>query len=315
MFGKKRKQQQESDGAVGAAAVGLGEMLEQITKQHKRREAIVFENKTLTYAELDEHANRVAGGLEAIGIKQGDRVAMMLPNIPEFASTFFGIQKLGAVAVPFNTMYKGREISYILKDSGARAIVCLSNFANLINEIKDECPDLENVIVTGQRTLVFIDPDATVNVQLVVEKSNFESADECFRQVGSILVDTFKAAGVEDAWYKHQGAIRAHGKKLATILVSEIENLYVVNVVGFLKDMDTEPLFKVLWVPPEIKDKAVEPSTSVESESGKPITLDAFRDLLIEQFTKHLGVAFEAGELTRDEEMAYEKNRALSGRM
>jgi long-chain acyl-CoA synthetase len=314
MFGKKKKQQ-ESGGDQGAAAVGLGEMLEEITKKHKRREAIVFENKTLTYSELDENANRVAGGLEALGVKQGDRVAMMLPNIPEFAFTFFGIQKLGAVAVPFNTMYKGREISFILKDSGAKAIVCLSNFANLINEIKDECPELNHVIVTGQRTLIFIDPDATVNVQLVAEKTNFESAEDTFKKVGAVLVDTFKAAGVEDAWYKHQGAIRAHGKKLATILVSEIENLYVVNVVAFLKDMDTEPLFKVLWVPPEIKDKAVEPSTSVETESGKPITLDAFRDLLVAQFTKHLGVTFEAGELTRDEQMAYEKNRALAGRV
>ncbi|MFP4375399.1 MAG: AMP-binding protein [Spirochaetales bacterium] len=315
MFGKKKKQQQEYGGDTSSTAIGLGEMLEEITNKHKRREAIVFENKTLSYSELDENANRVAGGLEALGIGQGDRVAMMLPNIPEFASTFFGIQKLGAVAVPFNTMYKGREISFILKDSGAKAIVCLSNFANLINEIKDECPELNHVIVTGQRTLVFIDPDATVNVQLVAEKENFESPDECFRKVGAILVDTFKAAGVEDAWYKHQGAVRAHGKKLATILVSEIENLYVVNVVAFLKDMDTEPLFKILWVPPEIKDKAVEPSTSIETEAGEAISLDAFRDLLTEQFTKHMGVTFEAGELTRDEQMAYEKNRALAGRM
>lgn len=314
MFGRKKKS--SSDGGGSAAAVGLGEMIEEITKRYKRRDALVFENQTFTYQELEENANRVAGGLEALGITQGDRVALMLPNIPEFAFSFFGIQKLGGVAVPFNTMYKGREISFILKDSGARAIICLSNFANLINEIKDECPELEHVIVTGQRTLVFVDPDATVNVQLVVEQSRFSDAEQVFKSVGEILVNTFRAAGVKDAWYKHQGAVRAaSGKKLATILVSEIENLYVVNVVGFLKDMDTEPLFKVLWVPPEIKDKAVEPSTSVESESGKPITLEQFRDLLIAEFTKTLGVTFESGELTRDEEMAYEKNRAMAGRI
>lgn len=313
MFGRKKAK--EGAGSGSAVAVGLGEMLQEITKRYKRKQAIHFENVTYTYQELDENANRVAGGLEALGVRQGDRVAMMLPNIPEFAFTFFGIQKLGGVAVPFNTMYKGREISFILKDSGAKAIVCLSNFANLINEIRDECPDLKEVIVTGQRTLVFVDPDATVNVQLVVEKTNFESADSVFHTVGGVLVDTFQAAGVKDAWYKHMGAVRAHGKKLATILVSEIENLYVVNVVGFLKTMDADPLFRVLWVPPEIKDKAVEPSTSVAEESGQPITLDAFKDLLVEQFTKKLGVTFEAGELTRDEQMAYEKNRALAGRV
>ena len=314
MFG--RKKHEKSEGSAAASAAGLGAMLEEITRKHKRREALVFDNKVFTYQELEENANRIAGGLEALGIRRGDRVAMMLPNIPEFAFSFFGIQKLGGVAVPFNTMYKGREISFILKDSGARAIICLSNFANLINEIKDECPDLESVIVTGQRTLVFVDPDATVNVQLVVEQNQFPDAQEVFRSVGEVLVNTFVAAGVPDAWYKHQGAVRAKsGKKLATILVNEIENLYVVNVVGFLKDMDTEPLFKVLWVPPEIKDKAVEPSTSVESEAGKPITLQEFRDLLTAEFTKKLGVTFEAGELTRDEQMAYEKNRAMAGRL
>lgn len=314
MFGRKKKA--ESTATGGASAVGLGEMLEEITKRYKRRDALVFENQTFSYQELEENANRVAGGLEALGINQGDRVALMLPNIPEFAFSFFGIQKLGAVAVPFNTMYKGREISFILKDSGARAIICLSNFANLINEIKDECPGLEHVIVTGQRTLVFVDPDATVNVQLVTEQSRFSSADEVFKSVGEILVNAFRAAGVQDAWYKHQGAVRAkNGKKMATILVSEIENLYVVNVVAFLKDMDTEPLFKVLWVPPEIKDKAVEPSTSVMSESGRETTLEQFRDLLTAEFTTKLGVTFEAGELTRDEQMAYEKNRAMAGRI
>jgi len=313
MFGRKNKSEPSGTGA--ATALGLGEMLEEITRRYKRREALVFENKSYTYQELDENANRVASGLQALGINPGDRVAMMLPNIPEFAFSFFGIQKLGAVAVPFNTMYKGREISFILKDSGARAIICLTNFANLINEIKEDCPELEHVIVTGQRTLVFLDPDATVNVQLIVEKARFDDADSVFRTVGEILVNTFGAAGVKDAWYKHQGAVRASGKKLATILVSEIENLYVVNVIGFLKNMDTEPLFKVLWVPAEIKDKAVEPTTSVETESGSTMSLDRFRDVLIAEFTKVMGVTFETGELTRDEQLAYEKNRALAGRI
>ncbi len=328
MFGRKKRGSKDADlgggvpgaagrggSGTGAAAVGLGEMLEEMSRRYKRRDAIVFEGRHVPYSELNENANRVAGGLEALGIGPGDRVALMLPNIPEFAYTFFGIQKLGAVAVPFNTMYKGREISFILKDSGAKAIVCLTNFANLINEIKDECPDLEHVIVTGQRTLVFVDPDATVNVQLVAEKGNFEGGESVFHQMGEILVNTFHAAGVKDAWYKHQGAVRANGRKLATILVSEIENLYVVNVIAFLKDMDVDPLFKVLWVPPEIKDKAVEPSTSVESESGTVLTVQTFRDLLTAEFSRVMDITFEEGQLTRDEQMAYEKNRAMAGRI
>lgn len=310
MFGRKRQ-----EAAQKVSSVGLGATLQEISRRHKRREALRFEGKVTTYQELEENANRVASGLAALGIQKGDRVAMMLPNIPEFAYSFFGIQKLGAVAVPFNTMYKGREIEFILKDSAARAVICLSNFANLINEIKDKCPDLEHVIVTGQRTLVFIDPDSTVNVQMVCDRSRFADADAAFHTVGSVLVESFKALGVEDAWYNHQGAIRAHGKKLATLLISEIENLFVVNLIAFLAPMDTESLFKIIYVPPEIKDKAIEPMTSVSEESGKAVTIDEFRAVLVSRLADALGVTLEEGKLTRDELIAYEKNRALANRV
>jgi len=307
MFARKK-----SDAPI---PVGLAHTLEEITRRYRKREAIRFEGKVTTYQELEENANRVATGLASLGIGKGDRVALMLPNIPEFAFSFFGIQKLGAVAVPFNTMYKGREISFILKDSGAKAIICLTNFANLINEIRSECPDLEHVVVTGQRTLVFIDPDATVNVQMIFEKAQLPDSDDAMRAIGDVLVSTFQELGVADAWYKHQGAVRANGRKLATILLSEIENLYVANVVGFLREMDTEPLFRVLYVPPEIKDKALEPLTSVEQASGKAATIEQFRDALVARLSERFGVEITPGKLTRDELMAYEKNRALAGRL
>lgn len=308
MFGRKTAD-------AGPPPEGLAQTLEEITRRYRKREALRFEGRVTTYQELEENANRVATGLAALGIQKGDRVAMMLPNIPDFAYSFFGIQKLGAVAVPFNTMYKGREISFILKDSGAKAIICLSNFANLINEIKEECPALKHVIVTGQRTLVFIDPEATVNVQMVFEKSRFADADEAFREIGGILVETFRELGVAEAWYKHQGAVRARGRKLATILLSEIENLYVSNIVSFVKAMDAEPLFKVLYVPPEIKDKALEPLTSVQEQSGEAASLDRFRDALVATLSEKLGIEIQEGKLTRDELMAYEKNRALARRV
>lgn len=294
--------------------IGLGATLEAVVAARKKGEAIRMESRAWSYQELDEQASRVAGGLASLGIEQGDRVAMMLPNIPEFVFTFFGIQKLGAVAVPFNTMYKGREISFILQDSGAKAIVCLTSFANLINEIKPDCPALEHVIVTGQRTLVFVDPDATVNIQMVLETQNFESEEAAFHAVGEVLVETFRSFGVEDAWYKHQGAVRAQGKKLAVMLLREIEGLYIFNIVTYLQQMDTEPLFKVIYVPPEIKERAVEPMTSIEEQSGTRPSLDEFRARFSAVLTDRMGVTLEEGTLTRDEVLAYEKNRTLASR-
>lgn len=288
-------------------------MLETVAKAYKRKDALYFEGKWITYRELDEQANKSANALSSLGITKGDRVAMMLPNIPEFVYCFFAIQKIGAVAVPFNSMYKGREIAYILNDSKAKALVTLSNFANLINEIREDVPTLEHVILTGQRTLVFVSPDSTLNLQLVCDQSTFTSPEDAFRDVGEIIVQTMKSFGV-DAWYKHRGGVRVKGRKIATVLVSEIENLITVNCIIFLGPLETRDLFRVVWVSPEIKDKVLEPSTSVEEETGNRPDNQQFIDTLLEAFRQRLGISINPGTMKRDELFGYEKVLSLAVR-
>jgi long-chain acyl-CoA synthetase len=289
----------------------LGELLQEIARKYKRKEAILFEGTAISYQELDEQSNKVANALASLGIREGDRVAIMLPNIPEFVYTFFGVQKLGAVAVPFNTMYKGREITHILNDSGARVIVTLTNFANLINEIRFDTPALEYVILTGQRTLVFGEPGSTVFVQAVFDRGQWESTDAIFNTMGDVLVKTLKDLGVEEAWYKHQGSLRARGKKIGTILLSTMENLYILNSVIFLSPLSTDEFFKVIWVPPEVKDKVLEPMTSIKEETGKLVTEEEFKTAFLPHLQDRFGIQVATGELKRDELFAYEKNRAV----
>ncbi len=295
-------------------AATLGQILEQVAQAYKKKEAIRYGSRVITYDELNRNANRVANGLQKLGINQGDRVALMLTNIPEFIYSLYGIQKLGATAVPFNAMYKGREIVHILNDSGAKAIIALANFINLINEIRDEVPALEHVILAGQRTLVFVSPDSTVNVQFVVDRRNIGDGDTAFQAVGQVLEKTLHDLGATEAWYKHRGSIRAQGRKLATILISTIENLYVINTIAFLGPLRTEDFFKVIWVTPEIKDKMVEPMTSVQELTGTLPTLEAFKDAFLKRLEEQFGSAVEPGELKRDELFGYEKTRALAYR-
>ncbi len=312
---KKRKQENgegEASSFHSEGPMSLGVMLEETVRRFKKKEALIFEGKTYSYQEVDQQANRVANGLRSLGIEPGDRVAIMLPNIPEFAFSFFGIQKLGAVAVPFNTLYKGREIIHILNDSGARAVITLTNSANLFNEIKSDCPNFEHLILTGQRTLVFFEPHGTANVQVVCEQGAFDGEDDIFRKLGDVFVQTLEELGVEDAWYKHQGAVRVGGRKIANIIINEIENLYVVNAVCFLETLNTDDFFKVIYVTPELKDKAVEPMTSVHEETGSLPSLDRFRDVFTRHLKDILGIELESGQMGRDEKFGYEKNRAVA---
>ena len=289
----------------------IPELLNVIVKKYKRKDALHYEGRTITYRELDENANKVANALTDLGIRPHDRVALMLPNTPDFVYSFLGIQKLGGVAVPFNTMYKGREITHILNDSGAKAIICLTNFANLINEIREDVPSLEHVILTGQRTVIPVSPESTMNVQFVADHEQFESPEAAFRDVGEMIVETLKSFGV-DAWYKHRGGIRVGGRKIATVLVSEIENLIMVNALIFIGPVNTDEMFKVVWAPPEVKDKLVEPSTSILEETGKQIDSQTFADAFIKAMKEKKEIELKPGQLKRDELFGYEKVLSLS---
>ena len=91
------------------------------------RPALIFEDETLTYRELDETASRVANGLLKLGVGRGDRVALFLPNIPSWAFFYLGIQKIGAIAVSLNSTLTSEETGLILNDCGAMAVVTIED--------------------------------------------------------------------------------------------------------------------------------------------------------------------------------------------
>jgi long-chain acyl-CoA synthetase len=86
------------------------------------RAAVRLDELVLTYEELDERSARVAGLLAAHGVEPGDRVGVMLPNVPQFPMLYYGVLRAGAVVVPMNPLLKAREIAYYLEDSGARLL-------------------------------------------------------------------------------------------------------------------------------------------------------------------------------------------------
>ncbi len=99
-------------------ALGLAEAKE----MYPDRAAVRLDDLVLTYDELDERSARVAGLLAARGVAPGDRVGLMLPNVPQFPVLYYGVLRAGAVVVPMNPLLKAREVEYYLGDSGARLV-------------------------------------------------------------------------------------------------------------------------------------------------------------------------------------------------
>ena len=101
----------------------LGSLLDRAAADHPDHPAIRLDDLVLTYAQLREAAGRMAALLAAHGVQPGDRVGIMLPNVPAFPISFYGALAAGAVVVPMNPLLKSREVAYYLGDSGARVVL------------------------------------------------------------------------------------------------------------------------------------------------------------------------------------------------
>jgi long-chain acyl-CoA synthetase len=110
--------------------------------------ALSIEDRSVSYHMLDVDADRLAGHLVTRGLRPGDRVGVMLPNVPEFAVAYYGVLKAGGVVVPMNILLKAREVAFYLRDSGAR---CLIGWAEATREARAGAREagVEDVIVAG----------------------------------------------------------------------------------------------------------------------------------------------------------------------
>jgi long-chain acyl-CoA synthetase len=113
----------------------LGDMIEQNCRRYANRVAYDGMGKTLTYGELEKLSTKVAGWLQAQGLKKGDRVAIMMPNVLQYPVVVAGILRAGMVVVNVNPLYTPRELEHQLNDAGASAIFVLENFATTVSAV------------------------------------------------------------------------------------------------------------------------------------------------------------------------------------
>ena len=123
-------------------------LLDQAVHNHSDQTAIIYYGNRLNYAQLSSLANRFAAALQRLGVQKGDRVAIALPNIPQYPIAFYGALRVGAVVVPTNPLYTEREMQHQLADSGARVIVMLDSFYPVVRAVRANTA-LEHVILTS----------------------------------------------------------------------------------------------------------------------------------------------------------------------
>jgi long-chain acyl-CoA synthetase len=137
-------------------------LLEESFRKHAKRPAYRFMGKSFAYEQIDDLSRAFAAYLQGLGLARGDRVAVMLPNVPQYPVAVAGILRAGLVVVNVNPLYTPRELEHQLKDSGAKAIVILENFAATLQQVADAVPT-KHVVLAAMGDMMGFLKGAIVN--------------------------------------------------------------------------------------------------------------------------------------------------------
>ena len=131
----------------------LNQLLEDSFKRNASKPFSVCMDRWMSYGELDELSSAMGAWLQSLGLEPGARVAIMLPNVPQFAVTMAAILRAGYTCVNVNPLYTARELEHQLKDSGASTIVILENFAGTLAEVIERTP-VRHVVMASMGDLL-----------------------------------------------------------------------------------------------------------------------------------------------------------------
>jgi|BEDMetMinimDraft_2_1075160.scaffolds.fasta_scaffold00009_30 long-chain acyl-CoA synthetase len=126
----------------------LSDLLKERAKNTPRNVQFIFYDRKISFEETDRFVDHLAYSLQKMGIGRGSKVAIMLPNSPQFAFAYYAVNRVGGIIVPINPLYTATELKTILRDSGSETIFVLDTFYSTLREVKKDT-SLSNIIVTN----------------------------------------------------------------------------------------------------------------------------------------------------------------------
>ena len=134
--------------AIEIPDLTIAEICARTVREHPEATALIYFGRRISYGQLGAWVSRCAAALAQMGVKQGSRVALLLPNIPQYPIVHYAVMELGAIAVPTNPLYVERELEYQLRDSGAEVAVALDLLFSRLEAVRGKTA-LREVIYTG----------------------------------------------------------------------------------------------------------------------------------------------------------------------
>ena len=138
-------------------------LFEESFAKYKNENAYACMDKKLTFGQLDEMSHALAAWLQSKGLARGDRVAIMMPNVLQYPVCVAGILRAGYVVVNVNPLYTPRELEHQLKDSGAKAIIIVENFAKTLEQVRSRT-SVQHIVLASMGDLLGFPKGPIVNL-------------------------------------------------------------------------------------------------------------------------------------------------------
>ena len=187
--------------------MNLAGMLASSAARTPDKPALIFRDRPISYRQLEDAVSRAAGALAGAGVQPGDRVAIVAGNVPEFVYALHGTWRAGAVAVPLNVMLKAQELSAILADCGARALVCEMSYLPEIRAVRDDLEALETIFVVAGPPV----PQGTVSFEEAL------GTEEPPPEIATAEDDLALIQYTSGTTQEPKGAMLTHGNLLANL--------------------------------------------------------------------------------------------------
>ncbi|MFQ5343365.1 MAG: AMP-binding protein, partial [Anaerolineae bacterium] len=128
----------------------VGDLLRRGNKLYPERVAFRYQGRDFSYAELNQRVNRLANSMLRLGLRKGDRIAILAQNSNQYVETYLGSARIGVVTIPLNARLKGAELTYIINNGEAKALLIGPEFLDVIGSIREELPLVEHYVCLGQ---------------------------------------------------------------------------------------------------------------------------------------------------------------------
>ena len=211
----------------------LLEVFERNFARYGNRDAYVCMGASLTYRELDNRSRQIAAYLQSLGLKVGDKVAVMMPNVLQYPVVALGVLRAGMILVNVNPLYTSRELEHQLKDSGAKAIFIIENFAKTFEKVEDK-GDVKHVVVCSMGDMLGLVKGLVVNtvvrhVKKMVPSYSLPNSVSFKKALESVSAHQYKRPTLDQSYVAllqytggttgvAKGAMLTHGNLIANML-------------------------------------------------------------------------------------------------